>query len=315
MHPSSLKFLLGAAACSVLLSACSSDGVSLSGGTGHGLTTASNGGSSGGDTGGGSDTGGSGTGDTGGGGSDTGGSNSGGSGTGGGSDTGGSGTGGGEQAGLLGDGAVTVTAGGTTVGTPPLLSTTGSKTVDGVVAPVVSATNTLLSTGNAALPLAMVADVANPVTSALPVNATVSNSQLTGNSQEQPIGVGILSTTPATGSLASVNVASGGKTADVSVLGNGVTSLPGGAAVTGAVTSTVTGAVNGTSNVLNSTASLANVSVNNTPLVTGDNPLVGASVGSTNQSQGSLLTVGANSGGKPLTLKLGDKSLLPSSGH
>ena len=61
-------------------------------------------------------------------------------------------------------------------------------------------------------------------------------------------------------------------------------------------------------------SSLANVTVANQNLVTGPNPLIGASVVSTTQNNGSVLTTGLLSGNQPLTLKLGGKSLLPG-GH
>ncbi len=310
MKHTTLKSLLVATACSALLSACGSDGVSLNAGTGHGPTTAQNGGgSSGGGSGdGGSNSGGSGSG------SDSGSGSGSGSGTGsnGGSGNGstGGGTDGGSQAGLLGNGAVTVTAGETTVGTSPLLNgpATGA---------ITSTADAILSAGNAALPLNTVASAVQPVTSVLPVSTTVSNAQLTGGTGTQPIGISILSNKEAAGPIASVNVASGGKTADVTVLGNGVTSLPSAvlqtaSSVTTPVTSTVTGA---TSGVLGGTSAVANATVGKTQLVSGSNPLLGVSAASPTQNQGSLLTVGALSADKPLTLKVGDKSLLPTGGH
>jgi hypothetical protein len=305
MHSSTLKVLLGAAACSVLLSGCVTDGVSFAGGTGHGFTT-----------GGGSDTGG---GDSGGGGDDSGGGTV------------------APQASLLGDGVVTVTATGTTVSTPSLLGQSGIDGLDQVTSGITSAANTLLSKGNAALPLDSVASAAKPVTSLLPVSAEVSNTQL-GAQATQPIGVGILSDTPATGSLVGVNVANAGKTLSVTLPQNqaltSVSSALGSAApATGPVTSAVSGLIspvtdalglNGATdvlsgtgavtNLLNGTSSLSNASVANTPLVSGDNPLTGASVASTTQNQGSLLTAGANSGGQPTTLKVGENALLDNLG-
>jgi hypothetical protein len=312
MHSSTLKTLLGAAACAVLLSGCTTDGVSFAGGTGHGFT------------------GGGGT-DTGGGGGD-----SGGGGTGGGGDDSGGGVA--PQASLLGDGVVTVTATGTTVSTPSLLGQSGIAGLDQATSGITSAANTLLSKGNAALPLGSVAGVAKPVTSLLPVSAEVSNTQI-GAAGTQPIGVGILSETPATGSLVGLNVANAGKTVSVTLPQNqALTALSGvvgsAAPATGPVTSAVSGLVSpvtnalglggatdvlsGTgavTNLLNGTSSLSNTNVGNTTLVSGSNPLTGASVASTTQAQGSLLTAGANSANQPTTLKLGETSLLNNLGQ
>jgi hypothetical protein len=242
------------------------------------------------------------------------------------------------QASLLGDGVVTVTATGTTVSTPSLLGQSGIDGLDQATSGITSAANTLLSKGNAALPLGSVASAAQPVTSLLPVSAEVSNTQL-GAQATQPIGVGILSDTPASGSLVGVNVANAGKTVSVTLPQNeALTALSGvvgsAAPATGPVTSAVTGLVapvtdalglNGATdvlsgtgavtNVLNGTSGLSNASVSNTPLITGNNPLTGASVASTTQNQGSLLTAGANSAGQPTTLKLGDNSLLENLGQ
>jgi hypothetical protein len=308
MHSSTLKVLLGAAACSVLLSGCVTDGVSFAGGTGHGFT------------------GGGGSGNNGGGGGDNGG--------GGGDDSGGTVA---PQASLLGDGVVTVTATGTTVSTPSLLGQSGIDGLDQATSGITSAANTLLSKGNAALPLDSVASAAQPVTSLLPVSAEVSNTQI-GAAATQPVGIGILSDTPATGSVVGVDVANAGKTVSVTLPQNqaltSVSSALGSAApATGPVTSAVSGLIspvtdalglNGATdvlsgtgavtNLLNGTSSLSNASVANTPLVSGDNPLTGASVASTTQNQGSLLTAGANSGGQPTTLKVGENSLLDNLG-
>jgi hypothetical protein len=309
MHSSTLKVLLGAAACSVLLSGCVTDGVSFAGGTGHGFT------------------GGGGSGNNGGGGGDTGG--------GGGDDSGGTVA---PQASLLGDGVVTVTATGTTVSTPSLLGQSGIDGLDQATSGITSAANTLLSKGNAALPLDSVASAAQPVTSLLPVSAEVSNTQI-GAAATQPVGIGILSDTPATGSLVGVNVANAGKTVSVTLPQNQAltalsTAVGSAAPATGPVTSAVSGLVTpvadalglggatdvltGTgalTSVLGGTSSLSNANVANTALVSGSNPLTGASVASTNQNQGSLLTAGANSGGQPSTLKLGDTSLLSNLGQ
>lgn len=309
MHSSNLKILLGAAACSVLLSACATDGISFAGGTGHGFTT-----------GGGSDTGGGG-GDNGGGGGDD--------------------SGGGTvapQASLLGDGVVTVTATGTTVSTPSLLGQSGIDGLDQATSGITSVANTLLSKGNAALPLGSVAGAAKPVTSLLPVSAEISNTQI-GAQATQPIGVGILSDTPAAGSLVGLNVANAGKTVSVTLPQNqaltSLSSVLGSAApATGPVTSAVSGLVSpvtdalglggatdvlsGTgalTSVLGGTSSLSNANVGNTTLISGKNPLTGASVASTTQNQGSLLTAGANSAGQPSTLKVGDTSLLSNLGQ
>jgi hypothetical protein len=311
MNPSTLKLLLSAAACSVLLSACATDGISFAGGTGHGFTSVDN--NDGGDNGGNDN----------GGGDDN---------TGGGDDSGSA------QASLLGDGVVTVTATGTTVSTPSLLGQSGIDALDQATSGITSTANTLLSKGNAALPLGSVASAAQPVTSLLPVSAEVSNTQI-GAPANQPVGVGILSDTPATGSLVGLNVANAGKTLSVTLPQNqaltSVSSVLGSAApATGPVTSAVSGLVspvtdalglNGATdvlsgtgavtNLLNGTSSLSNASVANTPLVSGGNPLTGASVASANQNQGSLLTAGANSGGQPTTLKVGENSLLDNLGQ
>jgi hypothetical protein len=296
MHSSTLKVLLGAAACSVLLSGCVTDGVSFAGGTGHGFTG------------------------------------------GGGSGNNGGGDSGGAQASLLGDGVVTVTATGTTVSTPSLLGQSGIDGLDQATSGITSAANTLLSKGNAALPLDSVASAAQPVTSLLPVSAEVSNTQI-GAAATQPVGIGILSDTPATGSLVGVNVANAGKTVSVTLPQNQAltalsTAVGSAAPATGPVTSAVSGLVtpvtdalglggatdvlSGTgalTSVLGGTSSLSNANVANTALVSGSNPLTGASVASINQNQGSLLTAGANSGGQPSTLKLGDTSLLSNLGQ
>lgn len=310
MHSSTLKVLLGAAACSVLLSACATDGISFAGGTGQGFTT--------------------------GGGSDTGGGDTGGGDTGGGDDSGGGTVA--PQASLLGDGVVTVTATGTTVSTPSLLGQSGIDGLDQATSGVTSVANTLLSKGNAALPLGSVAGAAQPVTSLLPVSAEVSNTQI-GAAATQPVGVGILSDTPATGSLVGVNVANAGKTLSVTLPQNQAltslsTAVGSAAPATGPVTSAVSGLVSpvtdalglggatdvlsGTgalTSVLGGTSSLSNANVGNTALVSGNNPLTGASVASTSQNEGSLLTAGANSANQPTTLKLGNTSLLDNLGQ
>ncbi len=281
MKQSTIKLLLGVATCSVLLSACATDGISFSGGSGSGIT--------------------------GGGGSSNGGSGGGGSGNGGGSggDTGG-------QAGL-GDGSITVTANGTTVSTIPL--TTGNGTVGSLTSTVVSTADNLIASGNAALPLQPVAGAIAPATSSLPLSATIADTQLSGGTGTQPIGIGILSDNSVSGSIASVNLGSAGKTASITVLGNGVSSIPGSGTVTDPANTAVAAVMGATSGLLNGTSSLANATVQQNTLVNGDNPLIGASLASPNQSQGSLLTVGAQSANKPLTLKVGDISLLPTSSN
>jgi hypothetical protein len=309
MSSSNLKALLGAAACSVLLSACATDGISFAGGTGQGFTTGDNGGNN---NGGGGDNGGGGGGDSGGGTVAP-------------------------QASLLGDGVVTVTATGTTVSTPSLLGQSGVAGLDQAASGVTAAADTLLSKGNAALPLGTVASAAQPVTALLPVSAEVSNTQI-GAAATQPVGVGILSDAPASGSLVGVNVANAGKTLSVTLpQSQALTSLsaaagsatPALAPVTSAVSGLVgpvtdalgvggvTDALSGTgalTDVLGGTASLSNANVANTALISGDNPLTGASVASSSQNQGSLLTAGTGSGGEPTTLKVGDTSLLDNLG-
>lgn len=301
MNNSIWKLLLSTAACAVLLSGCVTDGVSFSGGSGGGII---GGGSGGGSGGGGSGGGGSGGGGSGGGGSGGGGSGGGGS---------GGGSGGNSASAGLGDGALTITAGGTTISTPALLASNGP--VGSVTAPIVSAADSLISAGNAALPLAPVAEAVAPVTSILPVTAKISNTQLSGGSETQPIGIGILSDKPAEGTLASVNLGTNGQTLAVTLLGSGTDSLPAGNGAISKVTETATGLLNGLTGsgpgLLNGENSLLNLSAKDTKLISGDNPLLGASLLSQQQDHGSLLSVGVQSGGEPATLEVGGKSVLP----
>lgn len=393
MRLSKAGLMAGVALCGLILAGCGG-GMSLgtSTGAGGGVSSpaggggdqsANNGGGTGGDQ----------TANNGGGtGAGNGGSNGAGNGTGNNGGTGaGTGNGGGQQAGnLTGNGTVTVTAAGTTVSTPPLLG--------GPLAPVGTAVNsvgtTLASAGNALLPT-QVTSALQSVTTSLPLTANVADNQL-GGAPTQSIGVSLLSSTPASGTLASANLLSAGQTAGVSVLPNGLAPVLNGAgagAVTGAVTpvvNTVTAAaspvtaalspvtsalpltttrgdgtltggaraqpigvsllsptqaagtaatvgvlsggnivtanVNGAGtqallagtpvvgNVLNGTSSLANATLGNQKLITGANPLAGASVASPTQSTGSVATAGVGSGGKALTVGLGGHNIL-SLGH
>lgn len=246
--------MIGVTTCVLFLAACNTDGVTLGAGSGGGLSVA---------------------------GAAPAPSSSGSSGAG--STSTGSGSGGVVPAAAgLGSGAVTVTAAGSTLATPPLLNTpvtTGlTSATNGLVAP-------LVTTGNAVL--TPVANATQPLTSALPLNANIANTSM-GGAPTQPIGVSILSSTPATGSLASANLLSAGQTASVNL--------------TPTLSTLTGGAVKG---------SLANATVANHTLVTGDAPLVGASVLSKTQNNGSLISVGAVSAGQPLNLSLGGKQLLP----
>jgi hypothetical protein len=49
-------------------------------------------------------------------------------------------------------------------------------------------------------------------------------------------------------------------------------------------------------------------------VIAGSNPLVGASIASPTQGQGSLLSIGLQSGGQPVTAALGGNTLLGGSG-
>lgn len=429
-----VRLMIGVASCVVFLSGCSSGGFSLgsSAGSGGGGMVAG-GGSGDGSGGGGSNTGGTGGGGTGGGGTP-------GGGTPGGGTPGGGTPGGSTTTAGLGNGTVTVTAGGTTISTPPLDNNpvTGPvvTAVNGITPPLVSAGNAILTpVTNAVQPvtsnLPLTATVANaslggaatqpiglgvlsdnsvpgsvatvnllsggqavnvsvtpdgltnalaPATSGLPLTTTLGTQTLTGGTAQQPIGVSVLSPNQATGSAATVGALSGGNLATASITTPGGTSaLTGGAAsalspvlspvanATSPATSalplsasvagqTLTGGaaqqpigvsvlsptqsvgsaatvgvlsggqlitatavspaganpvVGGLSGVVSGTTSLANATVANQNLVTGASPLVGASVGSKTQNQGSLLTVGVGAAGQPLALGLGGKPLLP----
>jgi hypothetical protein len=62
--------------------------------------------------------------------------------------------------------------------------------------------------------------------------------------------------------------------------------------------------------VLNASSSLANATVGSSSVVTGANPLIGTSLASPTQNQGSLLGLGIQSGGQPATAAVGGTSLL-----
>src|SRR5258707_12445859 len=207
MHTVKPRLMLGAALCALFLSGCSSGGLSLGASTAAGLaaggagTTApppDSGSGSGTSTGG----------------------------TGGGTSTGGSGTG----SGALGDGAVTVTAGGTTATSPAVL--------DGGLAGHVSkktggVATSLVSTGNALLPTGTTSTLQS-ATSGLPVGANVAGTSL-GGAPTQPVGVSVLSPTQTPGSVVQAGVLSNGQTGTVTV-------NPSGTATTAGAGSTGTGA-------------------------------------------------------------------------
>jgi hypothetical protein len=311
----------------------------------------------------------------------------------------------------LGNGTVTITAGGTTVSTPPLDS---NPVTGGLLNVANNALNPIVTAGNALLPTVA-------LSAPLPVQGKVASATVGGSSA--PLGVGLLAPSTASGSIAGINLLSGGKTAAVSVLPqgvapaldsatasvqtltapvtsvmqpvlastglsapvssavstvtsavqpalasvtantglsapvssavNGVTSVVAGATgstsastpltpvvstVTAAVqpaVSTVTSAVGTVANTagtltgstsalapvtsavsgtLDASSSLANATAGTTAVIAGSNPLVGASIASPTQSQGSLLSVGLQSGGQPVTVAVGSKSLLGGSG-
>jgi hypothetical protein len=411
------KLAIGVASCALLLSACGSDGggLSLGAGTGGGSGVSSTGGGSSGSTNGNGDNG-SGSGSTGGP-TQPGGGGSSGGGAGGGSTGGGSNNGGGATQASnnpLGDGIVTITADGTTVSSPPL---SGNPVTKGLLSVANNALNPIVTTGNALLPSASLG-------APLPLQAKASNTAINGSASE-PLGLGLLAPTSASGTVASLNLLSGGKTAAVSILPNGtsgavnavtgsLTTLSGPLAptlapavstvtaatapvtsavdpvlakvtgsvgattsivdptvstvmaatapvtnaaqpvistletatapVTSAVTpvlstvaspalsvaqpalSTATSAVesadtatgvtapvtSAVSSLLGTTGSVAAVTAGSTNLTTGSNPLLGVSTGASTQNQGSVASVGLLSGGQPVTVKLGNTSLLGS---
>lgn len=263
------RLMLGAAACALFLAGCSSDGLTVGASNGVGASVPGSSqvppdnsadGSGGGDS------------------STTGG--------GGGSTSGGGVTGGGGgSSGVLGNGTVTVTAGGTTATTPNLPA--GS----GLVGKANNNAGALLNTGNALLPTGTAANAVQPVASRLPATATVNNTTV-GGPATQPVGVSVLSNTQAPGSVAAVGAASAGQTGTVSVNpGN----IPG--------ASSVSGVVSGQSAIANVTAARQNI-------VTGANPVVGASVVSPTQNQGSLATVGVGANGNGAVVSTNGGTLL-----
>ncbi len=178
--------------------------------------------------------------------------------------------------------------------TPALTGIVGNPTgaLTGAVSPVINTATTAMAPVTSALA---------PVTAALPVTTTLGSATLTGGTAQQPIGVSVLAPTQATGTAATIGVLSGGNVA-TATLGN---------AGLGGATGAVTGAVTGTvGNVLDSASSLANANVLNQDLVTGPSPLLGASAASRQQRAGSVATVGVLSGGQPVTLGLGGRTLL-----
>lgn len=209
------RLSISVAACALLLSACGSNGGGLSlgagSGGGSGVTT------------GGRDAGGGGSGnidkptspDNAGDNAGSGGGSNGDGGSGnGGGDNGSGGNGGGSQAANtpLGNGLVTITADGTTVSSPPL---TGNAVTGGVFSVANTALNPIVTAGNALLPSA---SLGVP----LPLQAKASGTTINGVSSE-PVGLGLLAPTTTTGTVASLNLLSGGKTAAVSILPKGTT--------------------------------------------------------------------------------------------
>lgn len=262
MHTFRPGLMVGVTTCVLFLAACNTDGVSLGAGAGSGVSIAGSGGG------------------TNGAGSPGGGSS-------------GSGSGGSVANAGLGNGAVMVTAAGSTIATPAILNTPATA---GLTSATNGLTNSLVTTGNAVL--TPVANATAPLTSALPLNANIANTSF-GGAPSQPIGVSVLSNTPATGTLASANLLSAGQTAGVSLAPNALSGVTG---ALGTTTGTVGQAANG---------SLANVTALNQNVVSGSAPLVGASVLSKTQSQGSVLGVGVGAAGQPINLSLGGKTLLP----
>jgi len=207
-----------------------------------------------------------------------------------------------------------------------------------LASPIVSAGNALLPTGSANASL-------------VPATAKVSSATLNGSSTE-PLGVSVLSATPASGTLASANALTAGKTANVTVNPAGASALTNGLAVPATTTvagqtltgggeqplavnalsaapaigsvatanvlsngqtgvtattpATLTNNVSGTvGNVLDGSSSLANATAANQAIITGPNPLVGASALSPTQNSGSLATVGGAANNQAVTVKLG----------
>lgn len=240
----------------------------------------------------------------------------------------------------LGNGTVTITAGGTTVSTPntPATSTLASN-ANGAASPLLSTGNALLPTGSAN-------------SSFVPMTAKASGATLNGSSSE-PLGVGVLSATPANGTLASANALTAGKTGTVTVNPDGASSATNGLAVpatttvsgqtltgggtpqplavnaltqtpatgsaatanvlsngqTGVTASTpsaLTGTTGSATSVLNGSSSLANATANDQTIISGSNPLVGASALSSTQNTGSLATVGAASNNQAATVNVGN---------
>ena len=148
--------------------------------------------------------------------------------------------------------------------------------------------------------LATAASVLQPATSRLPVAATVNNVSL-GGAGTQPIGASVLSPGQTQGSVLTAGALSNGQTGTVTVTPSGTPAA---------------GIVNGSS-------ALGNVTAGTHNLVTGANPLIGASVASPTQNQGSLLGVGAASNGQPVSVSAGNtpvtasprKSILTPQGH
>jgi hypothetical protein len=253
----------------------------------------------------------------------------------------------------LGSGAVMVTAGGTTVTTPSAPSNPATNAVTGRAN---NAADNLVTTGNALLP-AGVSSALQGATAGVPASGNVANNSL-GGSPTQPVGVSVLSTQAASGTIASANVLSAGQTGAVTINPAGATGglplttniagttltggagtqplavsalapttatgsvatlgvLSGGNIVTANVTGAgptplpgTTGALAGTAgSVLNGSASLANGTVANQNILTGNNPLIGASALSRGQNTGSVATVGAIAGGQAATVGVGGRTV------
>jgi hypothetical protein len=133
----------------------------------------------------------------------------------------------------------------------------------------------------------------------LPLTTDVAGTTLTGGAGTQPVAVSALSPTTATGSIATVGALSGGNTATANLTGVTAAPLPG-----------TTGAVGGTAgSVLNGSTSLANGTVANQNVLTGSNPLVGASALSRGQNTGSVATAGVAAGGQAATVGVGGNTL------
>jgi hypothetical protein len=147
-----------------------------------------------------------------------------------------------------------------------------------------------------------------PATAAgLPVSATVASQPLTGGGTAQPIGVSALSPTTANGTVLNADAVSGNQL--LSVSSPKASDLTAG---TNALAGNTAGATTGTLGALQSgSGSLANVTIDHTPIVTGSDPALGVSAVSPTQNTGSLLTAGIASASEPVTLGMGGNTILP----